>query len=150
MVEETLPEVLVEPLLVDGPRERGILEDRLDLRRKHETPVPLRVEERLDAEVIARENEFRLVAGIEDREPPHPVETTEAADAPLGVGVQRDLGVAAGAELVPERFELGAQLAVVVDLAVVDDDDAVIGRHRLCAAGEVDDAEAAEPEAHVR
>ena len=42
------------------------------------------------------------------------------------------------------RLEVGAQLAIVVDLAVEDDPDgAVLVADRLVAAGEVDDAAAA-------
>ena len=54
-----------------------------------------------------------------------------------------DLGVAARAEHVPERRQLGHQLPVVVDLAVEDDDDgAVLVEHRLLAGRQVDDRQA--------
>ncbi len=45
------------------------------------------------------------------------------------------------------RLELGAQLAIVVDLAVEDHlHIAVDGRHRLMPAGEIDDRQAAHAE----
>jgi hypothetical protein len=54
-------------------------------------------------------------------------------DEHLGVGVR-------GAERVPRALELGPQLRVVVDLAVLDHDHApVLARDRLVAALEVDD-----------
>jgi hypothetical protein len=69
----------------------------------------------------------------------------DEALAPLQVGVQHDLGVAAGAELVAAAGELGPQLAEVVGLAAVGERDqvaAVLGvRHRLPAALEVDDGQ---------
>ncbi len=49
-----------------------------------------------------------------------------------------------GAEPMAARFELGAQLGEVVDLAVEDDPDrAVLVGHRLIAGGEIDDAQPA-------
>ena len=54
------------------------------------------------------------------------------------------LGVGAAAEPVTGPLELVHQLAVVVDLAVLHDDDgAVLVRDRLIAAGQVDDREPA-------
>ena len=51
----------------------------------------------------------------------------------------------------PSGFQLRAQLAEVVDLAVVDDlQPAVVHRHRLVTVLEVDDAEAAEAERRDR
>src|SRR5215813_9509106 len=45
-------------------------------------------------------------------------------------------------------LELVSQLTEVVDLAVENDPDHLLGiRHRLMAAGEIDDREAPEPEA---
>src|SRR5690348_15485182 len=59
--------------------------------------------------------------------------------------LQQDLGVAARAEAAARGFELSAQLAEIVDLAVVDDDVTAVRRsHRLSARGrEVDDGEPA-------
>ena len=76
-----------------------------------------------------------------------PLKRREAVGAPLRVRVEHHLGVAGGVERVADRLQLGAQLAEVVDLAVVDDlEPAVVHRHRLRAVLEVDDAEAPEPE----
>ena len=50
----------------------------------------------------------------------------------------------------PLRQHVGAQLGVVVDLAVVDDDHRPVGvGHRLRAAGDVEDRQPAVPEAHA-
>ena len=66
----------------------------------------------------------------------------------LLVQVHKDFRVAAGGEAMSLRLEAGAQLAVIVDLAVEDDDEsAVFVRDRLMAARHVDDAEPADAEA---
>ena len=73
----------------------------------------------------------------------HADEPVERRLAPLRVGSQQHLGIGVGAETVPGRLKLVAQLEVVVDLAVVDDPVAAVGvGHRLLRrVGEVDDAE---------
>ena len=64
--------------------------------------------------------------------------------AVLLVEVGQRRRVAGAAQVVALCLELGAQRAVVVDLAVEDGDDvAVLVRHRLVAGREVDHAEAA-------
>src|SRR5205085_1227890 len=66
----------------------------------------------------------------------------DARVAELLVGVDDGLGIRARVELVAARFEVALQFLVVVYLAVEDDADArVAARHRLVAAGEVDDRE---------
>ena len=151
MVEETEREVLVHLLFVDASRESRVLEDRLDLGREEHPITVLGVVHGLDAEVVAGEHDPRgLAAEVEQGEAPHAVEAVEAVGVPLRVGVEHDFGVARGVELVAGGLELRPQLAEVVDLAVVRDvDEAVVGAHRLVAAGEVDDAQAAEAEARV-
>ena len=58
------------------------------------------------------------------------------------------LGVRLRPEAVPASFQLGAELAVVVDLAVEDElDGAVLVPDRLVPRLEVDDRQAPEPEA---
>ena len=62
-----------------------------------------------------------------------------------------DLGVALGAEDMAERGELGDQLLVVVDLAVVDDDDtSILVPQRLLARREIDDGQPLVAEADSR
>ena len=80
--------------------------------------------QRLHAEAVARE-EQRLAVAIPQREREHAAEALHARFAPRLPRVDDDLGVAAGAEHVAERCQLRDQRLVVVDLAVVDDDDAV-------------------------
>ena len=131
-----------ERLLVEVARRRRMLEDRLDLGAEEHALRQQRVVQRLDAEPIAGEEEL-APARVPDREGEHPVQALDARGALLLVEVDDRLGVGRGPEAVPARLEPGAQLAVVVDLAVVGDPDRpVLVGHRLMAGGrEVDDRE---------
>jgi hypothetical protein len=63
--------------------------------------------------------------------------------------VHEHLGVRSGSEAVTDALQLGAKLAVVVELAVLDDvDRRVLVRDRLVAGLEVDDREPAGGEGH--
>ena len=124
-----------------------------DFSSEPKTSVPSRqqrVVQRLDAEAVARQ-EQRLLVAVPQREREHAAEALDAVLAPRLPGVHDDLGVAARAEDVAERLQLGDQLLVVVDLAVEDDDDAaVLVEQRLLAGREVDDRQAAVAEADAR
>ncbi|GAA3070537.1 hypothetical protein GCM10020000_63820 [Streptomyces olivoverticillatus] len=104
------------------------------------------VVERLDAHAVADEEEF-LAARVPQGEGVHAVEVLGEGLAPFEVGVEHDLGVAAGAEGVAAGEQFAAQFAVVVDLAAVGDGEqgapVAFDEHGLCAAFEVDDGEAA-------
>src|SRR5207302_8096543 len=77
----------------------------------------------------------------------HPAHPLEATLAELLVEVRDHLDVALAAERVPARTELGAQLSVVVELAVADADDvAGFVLDRLLAGVEVDDRQPAHRE----
>src|SRR5262249_50446819 len=84
---------------------------------------------------------------IPDGEGEHAVEAAQALGPPFLVGVQDHLGVAARAEDVAAGLQLGAQVEEVIQLAVVDDAASpVLVPNGLLAAGQVDDAEAANAE----
>jgi len=91
-------------------------DERLDLAREIEDSVDLGVVEGFDPEAIAGA-EKRLRLFVPDREGEHAAEVVDAVRTPLLVGAERDLGVRGRAE--PPAAQLGAQLDVVVDLAVV-------------------------------
>ena len=101
------------------------------------------------AEAVARE-EQAAARMVVDGEGEHAVQARQAFDAPLPPRREDHLGIAAGAEAVAAILELGAQLAEIVDFAVVGDgDNFVVARHRLRAARDIDDrqAEVAETDA---
>ena len=152
-VEEGLGAVLVRPeaqvavdrALVDLLLVEAAGEDGLDLAGE-EQHLAVTVGgghpgdvERLDAEVVAGQGEPLLLA-VPDRQAEHAVEPVERVGPPLRERLQHDLGVGVGLEGAPERLELGPQVEVVVDLAVVGDRVATVGGvHRLLAVGDVDD-----------
>src|SRR5581483_3926285 len=105
---------------------------------------------RLHAEAVARA-EQRAATAVPDDERPHAVEALDARLAPLEVRGVQHLGVALAAEAMTFRLQLGAQLDVVVDLAVEHELAAAVrGWERLEAGvGEVDDRESKVAEAHT-
>ncbi len=99
--------------------------------------------------MVAGEEEA-AAAAVEDGQGEHAVEAADAILTVLLVGVQQHLGVGAGVEAVAQLFELGAQLAEVVDLAVVDDPEGlVLVVDGLTPGLEVDDGEAPVPHGHI-
>ena len=115
---------------------------RAQLRRELEAVVLDAVVERLDPVAVAREHEPAL-ASVPDRDREHAAQPLRERQAPLLVRVRDHLGVAVRAEAVAGARELVRELRVVVDLAVLHDDDAsVLVRDRLVAGVEVDDREA--------
>ena len=106
------------------------------------------VEQRLDAETVARQEQAAGVAVVQGKGE-HAAEAVDAALAPLLPGIKNDLGVAVGAEVVAQGRQLAGQLAEVVDLAVVDHAQIAVGaEHGLLAAGQVDDRQAPVGQAH--
>jgi len=98
------------------------------------------------AEAVA-DREQPLLALVPQQKAEHPDEAVQAGLSPAQVRGEDDLGVGIGTER--EVLKLGAQLPVVVDLAVESDPQplARIG-HRLDAGvAEVDDAQAVVAEA---
>ncbi len=122
-------------------------QDRLDLRREQQLPLGDAVVQGLDAEPVPRE-EQALLAPVPDGEREHALQRLDAALRLFLVEVHDGLGVAAGPVAMAVRLEAGAQGGVVVDLAVEGDPDPlVLVRHRLLAARDVHDGEAAVGEA---
>ena len=130
----------LERVEVELAREAGQPPQRLELGGEGELARDVAVVQRLDPEAVAREHEPPPLA-VPDRDGEHPAQALGEARAVLLVEVDEHLGVRVRrAEHVARALELGAQLGVVVDLAVLDDDDApVLARDRLVAALEVDD-----------
>ena len=127
-----------------------MLQQRLQFRREQERLAGLDVVQRLLAHAIAPQ-EQSLPAHIPDREREHAVQTLDAGIAVFLVEMHQHFGVGPGAKSMTARFQLRPQLLEVVDLAVEDHPEgAVFVAHRLMAAGEIDDRQAAESEANCR
>src|SRR5260370_26908525 len=101
---------------------------------------------RLDSEAVARENQSPCILRP-NRERKHAAQTREAIFVPSQKSPQNYLGVAAGFEFFSVRFQFRAQFAVVVNLAVEDQDGvSVLADHGLVARVKVDDFEAHGPQ----
>ena len=141
-------EDLCERLMVEIARHALVCEERLDLGRKQQRVAGARVEQRPDADAIARQKQPPL-ACIPDGERPLSVEPLDALLPPRVVGVQEDFGVGACGEPVSQRRQFLAKLEVVEDLAVeCDRQPPAGGEHRLRAAFDVDDAQTRVSERH--
>ena len=107
----------------------------------------LRHVQRLDAEPVAPDQQA-AAAGVPQREVEHAVQAMHESVALGLVQMDQDLAVGAGLEARALGLQLGAQLAVVVDLAIADQPDRVVGiAQRLVAAAQVDDRQAAHRDA---
>ena len=98
------------------------MREGIELRRERQLAVDGAVVQRLDPEAVAREHE-PPGARVPDRDREHAAQPLPQARSPFLVAVREHLGVAMRAEPVTGAFELVLELAVVVDLAVLDDDD---------------------------
>ena len=142
-------EVLVERVHAHAWRAVGHGKDRLDLRREDQAVALAQVVERLDAEAVAREQEAAGRA-VPEAEGKHAVEAVPTLGAVARIDAQEHLGVALRPETLAGGFELRAQRAEVVDLAVVRHPRPARGiLHRLSPrGGEIDDREAPVTERH--
>ena len=96
--------------------------------------------------MVARQ-QHALPAAVVNGESKHAVEPVGHVESVGFVGMHDHFRVALRLEHVAKRLQLGAQLAVVVDLAVEDDTDrAVLVEDRLVPAGQVDDRQPPHPE----
>src|SRR5205823_14212081 len=106
--------------------------------------------ERLHPKTIPRDDQ-RALAGVPPGHGEHPAHARERRRAILDEQSEQHFRVAARRKLVSARFEIAAQLAVVVDLSVEDDVvPAVRGRDRLVSVWSgIDDGETTMDEEHV-
>ncbi len=139
-------EEVVDGRGVEAGLDQAGREKRLEFRGERDPLRRPRPDEGLDPQPVTREHQTpaRLVP---EREREHPAQALHAIDAQVLVQVDDRLDVRPGAEAVPRASQLVAQLDVVVDLAIADDDHrSVLARDRLIACLEVDDRQAADAE----
>ena len=140
--DEVEGEVGLERVEVDLSSRQGA-----ELRREAQLALFVPVVERLDAEAVAREHEPAL-ARVPDRHGEHTAQAGGEVEPVLLVEMGDHLGVAVAREAVAGRHQLGTELAVVVDLAVLDDVyAAALVCERLVAGVEVDNREPARGDA---
>jgi hypothetical protein len=142
-------EVAVERDVVDLTRDLVIVQQRTQLRCERQHAVADAVDQRLLADSIAGDEKL-LPAVVPQREREHAVQVADAVGAVLLVQMHDHFRVAVRGEAVPSSLQRVTQLAVVVDLAVQDDDyGAVLVVDRLVAGIEIDDAQPLDPESDV-
>ena len=132
------------PFGFDRGRLIEVGQDGLDLRAEEQRSVAVQVVERFDPVAVAGEME-PAASVVPQGKGEHAVEALDAPDAPLLVSVEEDLRIRAGPEFVAEPLQPTPQLTEVVDLAVVDEPEALRRvRHRLMGGRrEIDDGEPA-------
>ena len=129
-------EIERERVEVECVREPRKWSQRLQLRAEGERALVPGVVERLDAQVIAREEDL-AAAAVPQSEREHAGDALEEPRPPRLPAVDQDLAVALRGKEMPRVGELAPQRAEIVDLAVEHDGDRAVGRHeRLLAARE--------------
>ncbi len=119
------------------------LEDGFDLGAEYEAPTVPVVVQRLLAETVAGGQQTPAVV-VPDCDGEHPAQMLHAVVAILFVGMHDGFGIAVCAEAVTPARQFFAQLAMVVDLAVEDDQDALIFiEDWLASAGHIYDRKSA-------
>jgi hypothetical protein len=126
-------------------------EQRLELGRKNQASGHLRIEQRLDAHVVARQHqplEPRSSSRIVDGHGEHPTQPEHEVVSVSLVQAQDDLRVGARPETDTVGLEPRAFCGEVVNLAVVHDaDETIVGDHRLVSGrSEVEHGEACHPQ----
>ena len=117
-VLEPAPKEASQDSLVEGP---GLWEGRQNGLRfggEGQQFVALIDVERLDPKAISAEQEAPGLL-VPQRQRPHSIEATKGVLSPASVRLEDDLGVALAAKADARLLQLGAQLKVVVELAVV-------------------------------
>ncbi len=117
-------------------------DDALQLGGEDDAVLAGQVVQRLDAELVAGEHQ-RAGALVEDGEGEHAAEAGEGVGAPVPPGLEDDLGVRGRVEADAVGHQLGPQVAVVVELAVVAERQPVPADRLVAAGREVDDRESA-------
>jgi hypothetical protein len=123
-------------------------QQRLELRAEHqrlggEGPV-----QRLLAQPVARQQQPATLR-VPECQPGHGVDPRQQRVPFFFVEVHQHLGVGLRREAMPLADQFVAQLAVVVDLAVEDDDHrAVLVGYRLPTRRQIDDREPPDPQRH--
>jgi hypothetical protein len=114
-------------------------QQRLDLGGKGDPIRQPHIEQRLDAEAVAHQQQT-LTRIVVEGEGVHAAQTFEKAIAVLGVAEQDRFRVRAGGRGAADAAQLVIELDVVVDLAVGCQGQPVIaGDHRLVTAAQADD-----------
>ena len=141
--------IVADRVCIEFGRHGRVALERREFAGEDQRAAGHEIEQRLLPHAVAPEQHTAALAAVYG-EGEHPFEHLDAFAAELLVEMDDHLCVAFRAEFVAAPEQLFAQLAVVVDFAVEDGDDAaVLVRDRLAAFFEVDDRKAAVTEGHI-
>ena len=121
-----------EASAVDLRRPARVRTQRLQLGAEQEQRAELAPEQRLEADPVAGQG-HGAGGAVPDGEREHADEPAQGRlDPPGGASLDQDLGIRMPAEGPPRRGQLGPQLGMIVDLAIVGQHQTAAGRdHRL-------------------
>src|SRR6266850_244254 len=135
--------------MIHFARNSGMLQQGLDLGCEDEKVFSRVVVHGFDAKAVANQQKALLPA-VPNRECEHAAKIFHAFDAVLFVGMDNGFRVGAGSELMAARNQIRRKIGEVVDLAVEDNyNGTVFIENRLLSAAEIDNAQAAMPQADV-
>ena len=113
-------QIVVKSGSIDAPGHEACSEKRAHFRGKQKIGSGLGVVKRLDAHGIARDKKT-VASCIPKREGEHAAEFQQTLFAPAGIGLEQNLGVGVADKCCARLLQLLADVAKVVQLAVVDD-----------------------------
>lgn len=138
-------QVLLERVKIDIEIDETRCSDRLNLGAEQQAALALRVKQRLDAQAISDEHELRKPF-VPERDREHAPEVLDKTESEVFVKMNDDLDVAPRRKAVPALLQLPPQCFVIVDFSVADDGHAaVLGKHGLMSAFDIDDRQPRHP-----
>src|SRR6185503_10402267 len=139
--------VICKRVVVEFGSDLARFQKSFDLRREADYAIiGKRVVQRLDSQSIARKNK-PSPRRVPNRKREHSSKLLDRAWAVFFVKMNDSFGVAGCLILMAARFKIRPQVAMVIDLAVVDDPHAAVFiRHRLMPARQIHDRQSPVPQ----
>ena len=127
----TVGEIFADRERLKPARDPRMGQQRLEFRGENQLSIPHAIVERLHSDSVARQ-EKSLLRAIPDRESEHAVTELQSGHTIERELLEQDFGVGVSLKNAAALFEPGAQLDVIINLAVIDDVITPIPRlHRL-------------------
>src|SRR5205823_3239941 len=134
-------EDVVETARVDLPRHGRMREECFDLGGEEQTAAADRIEQRPDAQPVARQEE-RAGPGVPNPECPLAVQVVDGGGAFLLEEMEKDFRIGLCVKAMTLLYEILTKFDVIEDFTIERDPQRpIVVRHRLMAAGDVDDAQ---------
>ena len=143
-------EITIKGVQIHAAFQFAVDQDALHLRREADVATVLPKIERLDPDTIARQHQpaIRFTPQSDGK---HAAKPRKTIRVPLAKGVEYHFRVASRSKVIAARVKLGAQLLVIVNLAVQNHDQrSVFAGHRLPAGLKVDDPQPDTAQRYVR